>query len=50
MAASGAAAAGAASDEGGAENAKMEARAGAGDSWGDNGSSGASWPAWSGQW
>ena len=37
MAASGAAAAGAASDEGGAKNAKMEARAGAGGSWGDNG-------------
>ena len=37
MAASGAAAAGAASDEGGAGNAKMEARAGAGGSWGDNG-------------
>jgi len=37
MAASGAAAAGAASDEGGAGNAKMEARVGAGGSWGDNG-------------
>ena len=37
MAASGTAAAGAASDEGGAGNAKMEARAGAGGSWGDNG-------------
>ena len=37
MAASGAAAAGAASDEGGTGNAKMEARAGAGGSWGDNG-------------
>ena len=37
MAASGAAAAGAASDEGGVRNAKMEARAGAGGSWGDNG-------------
>ena len=37
MAASDAAAAGTASDEGGAGNVKMEARAGAGGSWGDNG-------------
>ena len=37
MAASGAAAAGAANGEGGAGNAKMRARTGAGGSWGDNG-------------